>query len=118
MADRKIAELSELEATGARTVRLEVRGESLDLFLVKDQRRVYGYFDRCPHTGAPLCWREHVYLDTSGTEIVCATHDARFEIASGRCLVGPCVGERLQPAPIRVVGEAVYFLDGAENDDG
>ena len=118
MADRKIAELTELEATGARTVRLEVGGEWLELFLVQDQGRVYGYFDHCPHTGAPLCWREHVYLDSSGTEIVCATHDARFEISSGRCLAGPCIGDRLQPAPIRVVDEAVYFLDGAGTDDG
>ena len=54
--------------------------------------------DACPHVaGAPLAWRKNAYLSADGRHLVCHAHGARFDPASGRCLLGPALGQSLQP---------------------
>jgi nitrite reductase/ring-hydroxylating ferredoxin subunit len=55
--------------------------------------------NRCPHVGTPLDWAENEFLDREGRHIVCATHGALFRIDDGRCVAGPCQGDRLEPFP-------------------
>ncbi len=55
------------------------------------------YRNACPHVyGSPLAWRKNEYLDASRSHIVCSGHGALFDIDTGVCTLGPCVGERLQ----------------------
>ena len=62
-----------------------------------------GWWDRCPHEGAtPLPYRRHAYLNKAATRIVCYAHGAQFEIQSGRCVIGPCLGESLSAVPLEV----------------
>lgn len=66
------------------------------LFVVKMNSLLYAYRDLCPHYGdTPLPWKKDEYLDKAGDVIVCAGHGARFDIASGVCLSGPCMGQSL-----------------------
>lgn len=68
------------------------------VFVVRRGRTLHAYLDRCPHEGAtPLPYRRHAYLNKAGTRIVCYAHGAQFEIETGRCLLGPCLGESLTP---------------------
>ncbi|MEJ2051012.1 MAG: Rieske (2Fe-2S) protein [Calditrichota bacterium] len=73
-----------------------------DILVVRRGREVYAYFNRCPHTGAPLDWVPDRFLDMDGQYIQCATHDARFVIGSGRCVAGPCKGDALAPVAVAV----------------
>lgn len=66
------------------------------VFATRHGTRVRVWVDRCPHLGTTLPWRRHAYLDAAGAYIVCAAHGALFEPDSGRCVHGPCQGERLQ----------------------
>jgi nitrite reductase/ring-hydroxylating ferredoxin subunit len=78
-------------------------GEPIDAILVPREGDVYGYVNRCLHTGAPFNWMPDAFLSLDGAHIQCATHDALFTIADGRCITGPCPGSRLTPpvlAPI------------------
>jgi nitrite reductase/ring-hydroxylating ferredoxin subunit len=51
----------------------------------------------CPHVdGSPLAWRKNEYLNAERSRIVCSGHGAEFEIDTGRCVLGPCLGENLQ----------------------
>lgn len=77
--------------------------EGAYLFAVKRDDQVYLYRNSCPHLGTPLEWQEDTFLDPDGALIQCATHGALFEIESGRCISGPCLGQRLQAVP--------YILD-------
>ncbi len=63
---------------------------------------VFLYLNGCPHLGVELNWSPDQFLTVDGSLIQCATHGARFEIDTGRCIAGPCFGEHLVPVPCRV----------------
>ena len=71
--------------------------------MVRKHGKLFGYINRCPHTGAPLDWNPDQFLDADGAYILCATHGALFEIDSGLCVYGPCINQRLEPLPLEVV---------------
>jgi nitrite reductase/ring-hydroxylating ferredoxin subunit len=73
------------------------------LFVVRRGDALHGWLDRCPHEiVTPLPYRRHAYLDAAGARIVCSAHGAQFDVVSGECLAGPCLGEFLTPVPIGV----------------
>jgi nitrite reductase/ring-hydroxylating ferredoxin subunit len=49
-----------------------------------------------------MAWRKDAYLDGTGQHIVCAAHGAQFDIATGLCTLGPCLGESLTPLPLLI----------------
>ncbi|WP_280189205.1 Rieske (2Fe-2S) protein [Delftia sp. PS-11] len=68
------------------------------LMLVRRGSDVFAYLDACPHLGGtPMAWRKNAYLNGDGSRIVCHAHGALFDIATGECLRGPCLGQRLTP---------------------
>lgn len=76
----------------------KTRGFSLNgdkFFTVNTAQGFVVYRNYCPHLGVTLEWREHEFLDPSGTLIECATHNALFKIDDGECVTGPCYGRRL-----------------------
>lgn len=71
------------------------------VFVVRSAGRFFAYEDRCPHYGdTPMAWRKDAYLNRAGTRIVCAAHGAEFDIETGQCLLGPCLGQSLTRVPI------------------
>jgi nitrite reductase/ring-hydroxylating ferredoxin subunit len=83
------------------------------LFVVRLGDALHAYLDRCPHFGdTPLPWRKDAYLDAAAEAIVCAAHGARFDIATGRCVLGPCLGQTLQPVQLELtpVGELLATI--------
>jgi nitrite reductase/ring-hydroxylating ferredoxin subunit len=58
------------------------------------------YVNRCPHAGTPLdCWPNE-FLTEDGRHLICATHGAVFDPATGTCVDGPCAGASLAPLAI------------------
>ncbi len=78
-------------------------------FLVQYNGEFFAYLNSCPHTGAPLDWVEHQFLDADGSLIQCAIHDARFYIESGECVFGPCPGESLSKLDIHIEDDRIYL---------
>ena len=78
-------------------------------FLVRKAERIYAYANSCPHTGASLEWQPDQFLDYTGGFIECSIHGALFEIESGRCLRGPCVGQHLKPRKISITDNRIYL---------
>ncbi|MDD0838883.1 Rieske (2Fe-2S) protein [Curvibacter sp. HBC61] len=71
------------------------------VLLVRWQGQVHAYRDACPHhQGTPMAWRKDAYLNAAGNRIVCHAHGAQFDMASGVCTLGPCLGQSLQRLPI------------------
>lgn len=69
-------------------------GSSLIAIVVDGQ--LHCYINSCPHRGTELDWNPGAFLSPDGAHLQCATHGARFDPASGLCLSGPCVGDRLE----------------------
>jgi nitrite reductase/ring-hydroxylating ferredoxin subunit len=99
----------DLSDPGSRGFSLLLPHETLEIVLVKYQREVFAYRNRCPHTGVNLEWRQHQFLDLSERYIQCATHGALFRPEDGLCLRGPCAGQYLQPLRL-VVDEGMLYL--------
>lgn len=111
MSEVRLCALDELDDPGSRGFEIP-RGEDqlpLALFLVRKQGEVHAYRNSCPHTGAPLEWLPHQFLDRDNSFIECALHGALFDIRDGRCLRGPCVGDHLGRLAVTVRDGAVWL---------
>ncbi len=112
--------LRELPRHASRGFAVETPAGVQDIFVVRDNTCVCAYYNSCPHTGAPLDWVPHQFLSLDGSQIQCATHDARFRIEDGLCIAGPCTGKRLSAVPTVVENGAVYAqfsIPGRSSDE-
>lgn len=73
------------------------------VLVVRRGERLFAYADVCPHHGTPMAWRKDAYLNAAGDRIVCAAHGAQFEVDTGYCTLGPCLGDRLTAVPLHVL---------------
>jgi nitrite reductase/ring-hydroxylating ferredoxin subunit len=83
------------------------------MFIVRRGRALNAWANACPHHGTPMAWRKDAYLDAAGERIVCFAHGAQFEIDTGRCTLGPCLGESLTPVPISLHADGEVHLVAA-----
>ena len=77
------------------------------LFAIRRGEGVLVYVNSCPHLGLPLEPVPDRFLDRKREMIVCAAHGARFRLADGECVSGPCLGEVLEAVAARIVDGAV-----------
>jgi nitrite reductase/ring-hydroxylating ferredoxin subunit len=80
-----------------------------DAFLVYVKERCYAYLNHCPHTGASLNWQDEVFLSFDNAFIQCSLHGALFEMDSGKCVRGPCLGQGLKPVDLLIENGVVYL---------
>ena len=102
---------------GGRGVRFEVEyfGETAPAFAVRHRGRVHGYLNRCAHVAMELDWQEGVFFDSDGRDLLCSTHGATYDAASGRCVGGPCNGTPLVKLRLEERNGLVYFI-GFDDD--
>jgi nitrite reductase/ring-hydroxylating ferredoxin subunit len=84
-----------------------INGEKF--FVVNHPSGFKAYRNYCPHLGVTLEWREHEFLDPSGTLIECATHNALFKIEDGECVTGPCFGRSLVSVQCETKDDGIYI---------
>jgi len=72
-------------------------------FVVRFQGNLYCWLNHCPHTGSPLDWMPGRFFSEDGNLLVCHTHHALFDPATGDCLDGPCP-RGLHSLPFRDMG--------------
>ena len=101
MADRVIAASADL-AEGGKGVRFRLREDDADEkgFAVRFAGRVCAFVNRCPHLGTELDWQPGEFFEEAGLYLVCSTHGAIFDPASGLCIAGPCRGACLEPIAV------------------
>lgn len=81
------------------------------MFLVRKGAAVYGWRNFCPHRGHDrMAWEKDGYLTHDGARIVCGAHGAEYEIETGICVAGPCVGKRLTAVPLEIRDGQVFVV--------
>ncbi|MBI4012083.1 MAG: Rieske 2Fe-2S domain-containing protein [Candidatus Rokubacteria bacterium] len=83
------------------------RGRRVEGFVVNVEGRFYAYVNQCIHAGTPLDWWPNDFFTDDGRLLICATHGALYEPATGRCAGGPCGGGALYRLGVRVAGDRV-----------
>jgi nitrite reductase/ring-hydroxylating ferredoxin subunit len=101
-AERVVCESIAL-VEGGRGVRFDLvtAARTVPCFVIRFDGKAHAYVNSCPHRGTELDWQHGEFFDESGLYLICATHGATFDAASGQCVSGPCAGERLFPVSVR-----------------
>jgi len=98
--DYPLCTTDQISDPGSKSFDVQHGRKNVALFIVLKDGDFNGYINSCPHTGANLEWQEDQFLDMDNMFIQCSTHDALFEIDSGKCIAGPCIGDALQPVEL------------------
>ena len=61
----------------------------------------------CAHAGTPLDLWPNEFYSEDGRWLVCATHGAVYDPATGVCVEGPCPGARLSRLPLTLDGDTL-----------
>jgi nitrite reductase/ring-hydroxylating ferredoxin subunit len=80
------------------------------LMVIRQGTSLHAWRDACPHMrGVPMAWRKDAYLNAGRDRIVCSAHGALFDIATGLCTLGPCLGESLEPMSVRLESGSIFW---------
>src|SRR5882724_10672795 len=99
--ERVVCRLTDIDEHGARAFTIGTGDWPLRGFVVRAGAEVRGYVNHCPHAGHPLNLRPHRFLTADFTLIVCSSHGALFEKATGFCVAGPCAGRYLRAVELK-----------------
>jgi nitrite reductase/ring-hydroxylating ferredoxin subunit len=99
-------------ADGGRGVRFDIDAAEgpTPAFAVRFRGRVHAYLNRCGHTPVELDWKPGEFYDLSGLYLICATHGALFDPATGACLGGRCNGRGLDALHLVEENGGVYLI--------
>jgi nitrite reductase/ring-hydroxylating ferredoxin subunit len=100
--ERIVCRVSDLEAHGARAFTIGGGDWPLRGFVVRAGAQLRAYVNRCPHAGHPLNLLPDRFFTPDGALILCCSHGALFEKATGYCVAGPCAGRSLTAVPLEV----------------
>ena len=105
-----LARIDEIEDRHSRG--FDPLGEGRDtMFIVRQGTRLHGWRNLCPHyENARMAWKKDEFLNADRSRIVCGAHGALFEIDSGECVLGPCLGRSLTPVELRVVEGEIFVV--------
>jgi len=89
---------------------LTAHGEDCTAFVVRFEQKARAYLNRCAHVPMELDWNQGEFFESSGSYLMCATHGALYEPASGRCAGGPCRGGKLLPVTVIEKDEKIFWV--------
>ncbi|MEX0804924.1 MAG: Rieske (2Fe-2S) protein [Candidatus Binatia bacterium] len=101
---RVIAKVDELSPGSVKKFWIICHEYRVDAFLVNERGSFHAYVNRCRHMATPLDFIRDRFMSEDGKHLMCYTHGALYEFATGRCVAGPCKGEALYRLPVRVDG--------------
>jgi nitrite reductase/ring-hydroxylating ferredoxin subunit len=104
----RLCALAEIAEPGARGFRFRDGDRMFAGFVVRSEGKVLGYVDSCPHAGWALAMFDDRYFTRDGRHLLCTGHAALFRPEDGVCVSGPCVGDRLTPWPITILGGEIF----------
>lgn len=90
------------------------RREPARAFALRFDGQVVAYLNRCVHVPSEMDWQPGEFLDSRKEFIVCATHGAEYEPASGRCAGGPCGRGSLIRIEVRERDGKIYWYPSGD----
>jgi len=110
-AEIAVGPLSAIEDPGCREFQIGEGDWPFRGFVVRQADKVYAYQNFCAHVGHPLNWMPDGFLTRDNAAIICASHGAQYEIDTGLCFRGPCIGKSLRAVDV-AVREGVIYVTG------
>lgn len=86
----------------------EFEVDGVSIFLVNWHGAWHAYQNNCPHANWPLNFQPDEFFDADKQFLQCSNHMALFDVETGECQAGPCVGDRLTKLELVVRDDQVY----------
>lgn len=115
---RFVCRVDELEVMGSKAVTLGKGVAAIELMVLRSETQILIYLNRCPHRGSPLDWMPGKFFSLDKKHIQCAVHDALFDISTGRCVAGPCLGDELQSIDYEIENGEIRIDEGRVKQAG
>ncbi len=89
---------------------LPVRGAEEECFVINFHGHYHAYVNRCRHVPMAMDWIDNQFFAEQGRYLMCQTHNAYFEPASGECIAGPpsACGKFLYRVPLEIDDGVIY----------
>ena len=68
---------------------MPIRGADEECFLINFGGEYHAYVNRCRHVPMAMDWVDNQFFAEDGRYLMCQTHNAYYEPASGECIAGP-----------------------------
>lgn len=98
----ELCSLESIDDGSAREFSYRSGSDFYDIFIQRKGDNIFAYMNMCPHAGTPLNMEEGVFMERTGTYLMCHTHGALFQLEDGLCVAGPCNGDYLQAIDIKI----------------
>lgn len=118
----KVARIGDVRPGESLKFLLPIRGADEECFLINFRGEFHAYVNRCRHVPMPMDWVDNQFFAEEGRYLMCQTHNAYYEPASGECIVGPAsaCGKFLYRVPLEIADDMIYARPPREEfaDDG
>ncbi len=68
------------------------QGQTSRAFAIRFEGQSHAYLNRCAHIPMEMDYQPNRFFDSDGQWLICATHGALYDPATGACVGGPCRG--------------------------
>jgi nitrite reductase/ring-hydroxylating ferredoxin subunit len=98
---------------------LPIRGVDEECFVINYHGHFHAYVNRCRHVPMAMDWVDNEFFAEQGRYLMCQTHNAYYEPASGECIAGPpgTCGKFLYRVPLEILNGAIYALSPEQEFD-
>ena len=103
-----VGEMAELGDPGCREFSIGDGEWPFKGFVVRQGDEIFAYQNFCMHVGHALNWMPDGFLTKDRSAIICASHGAMYEIDTGLCFAGPCIGKSLRIVDVEVRDGTIY----------
>lgn len=95
---------------------MPVGGADEECFVINFHGHYYAYVNRCRHVPMAMDWIDNQFFAEHGRYLMCQTHNAYYEPASGECIAGPptACGKSLFRVPLEVEAGVIYARPPAQ----
>lgn len=102
LGGRMVARVDDMKPGSVRKFWLICEKYRVNAFLINDQGKFHAYVNRCRHMSTPLDFVRYQFFAPDGRHLICLTHGALYDPATGLCVDGPCKGLSLYRLPVVV----------------
>ena len=112
----RVARVGDLAPGESLKFMLPIRGADEECFVVNFGGEYHAYVNRCRHVPMAMDWVDNQFFAEEGRYLMCQTHNAYYEPASGECIAGPptACGKYLYRVPTEIEDGVIYARSSVE----
>jgi nitrite reductase/ring-hydroxylating ferredoxin subunit len=91
---------------------LPIRGVDEECFVINYHGQLHAYVNQCRHVPMAMDWVDNQFFAERGRYLMCQTHNAYYEPATGECIAGPSAtcGKLLYRVPLELENGVIYAI--------